>query len=414
VKIAIIGSGVSGLVAAHLLHPRHDVTVFEAEPRIGGHTHTCDVELDGERHAIDTGFIVYNETTYPLFTRLLERLRVATRPTDMSFSVRCERSGLEWGSRGLRGVFAQPSNLLRSPFRRMLADVFRFGSEAAALLEQGEEKVELGDYLNGAAYSEAFVRHYVVPMGAAIWSADPSALLRMPAVTFVRFLSNHGLLDPKGGGIRWRVVRGGSARYVERLVAPFRGRIQLDCPVLAVRRSPSHVEVVSARGTRAFDRAVLAVHSDQALRMLADASELERRVLGAISYQRNAAVLHTDASLLPRRRAARASWNYRISAGDRNAAFVTYDMNRLQGIRSRHRFLVTLNGCDAISPDRVLRRLDYAHPVLDRAAVAAQKLHGAIDGVRRTHFCGAYWGYGFHEDGVRSASAVCERIEAGA
>jgi predicted NAD/FAD-binding protein len=410
VRIAIIGSGIAGLVAADRLHRRHEVTVFEAEPRIGGHVHTCDVELGPERVAVDTGFIVYNETTYPRFSSLLARLGVATQPTEMSFGVSCERTGLEWGSRGLRGLLAQPSNLLRASFRRMLRDVLRFAAQARSLLEHSEEKVELAEYLHAGGYSDAFVRHYVVPMGAAIWSADPASFLRMPAVTFVRFFSNHGLLEPKGG-IRWRVVCGGSARYVERLVAPFRERIHLGRPVLAVRRHTDRVEVATADGVHAFERVVFAVHADGALRLLRDASPLERKVLGAIGYRTNDVVLHTDTALLPRRRATRASWNYRIPSEDGHDPIVTYDMNRLQGIRSRHRFLVTLNGAERIAPERVLRRLSYRHPVLDGAAVAAQRLHGEIDGRNRTHWCGAYWGYGFHEDGVRSAEAVCDRID---
>ncbi len=411
-RIAIVGSGISGLVAAHLLHPRHEICVYEAEDYIGGHTHTVDVELEGERHAIDTGFIVYNERTYPNFTRLLARIGAETQESDMSFGLACERTGLEWSSRGLRGLFAQPSNLLRPSFHRTLRDILRFNRESRQLLELEADKASLGDYLCGAGYSSEFVEHYVLPMGAAIWSAAPGDFLRIPAAAFVRFFDNHGLLEARPS-LPWRVVRGGSTRYVEKLVAPFRERIRLGCPVRSVRRLRDTVEITASDGVRRFDHAILATHSDQALRLLADPSALETRVLRSIAYQENDVVLHTDASLMPRRRCAWASWNYRIPRGGGDRVVVSYDMNRLQGIESRHRFLVTLNAAESIAPERVLRRFVYHHPVLDAEAIAAQKLHGEISGVGRTHFCGAYWGYGFHEDGVKSALAVCSRFGVG-
>lgn len=405
-RVAIIGSGISGLVTAHLLHPRHEVVVYEADARIGGHTHTVDVELEGERHSVDTGFIVYNEKTYPNFTRLLNQLGVETQRSEMSFGVRCEGTGLEWGSRGLRGVLAQPTNLLRGSFRGMLSDILRFNRESKALLGRDEEKVTLGDYLHGAGFGKEFVEHYVVPMGAAIWSAAPSTFLEMPATSFVRFFDNHGLLETKPP-LSWRVVSGGSSRYVEKLVAPFEDRVRVGCPVNSVRRRDDHVKVHSASGVDKYDHVVMAVHSDQALRLLADPTRLETKVLGSIAYQENDVVLHTDESLLPRRPAAQASWNYLIPRESEGRVRVTYDMSRLQGISSRHRFLVTLNGGDRIASDTILRRFVYDHPIFDSAAVRAQKLHSEISGQNRTHYCGAYWGHGFHEDGVRSALAVC-------
>jgi predicted NAD/FAD-binding protein len=411
-KIAIVGGGVSGLVAAHLLHRRHEITVFEAGARPGGHANTVEVELDGERHGIDTGFIVYNERTYPLFTRLLAELGVATQPSDMSFGVACERTGLEWASRGLGSIFAQRRNLVRPAFLRMLRDVLRFQREAPSLLETGDEKVALGDYLCGAGYSREFVEHYAVPMGAAIWSADPASFLRFPAASFVRFFGNHGLLE-RSPSLRWRVISGGSRRYVEALVAGFRDRVRVGCAVRRLRRAADAVELETRDGARhRFDRAVLAVHADQALRLLADASSAERQILGAISTQPNEAILHTDASVMPSRRRAWASWNYRIPAGARERVFVTYHMNRLQGLRARRDVFVTLNGGDAVDPERVRGRFAYRHPVFDADAVAAQRLHARIDGVNRTHFCGAWWGYGFHEDGVRSAFRVARELGA--
>lgn len=410
-KIAIVGSGVSGLVSAHLLHPRHEITVFEAEPRIGGHVSTVDVVADGVHHPIDTGFIVYNERTYPLFTRLLARLGVETQASEMSFGLSCERSGLEWASRGLGAVFAQRRNLLRPSFLRMLRDVLRFNREARVLAGTPQEKATLGDFLCGAGYSRAFVEHYIVPMGAAIWSAEPDAFLRFPAATFARFFENHGLLEANPQ-LPWRVVTGGSRRYVEKLVAPFRDRILTGTPVLAIRRHRRFVEVATPGGSDQFDRVVLAVHSNQALRLLADPSGLERVLLGAVGYQENDVVLHTDHRLLPRSTRAWASWNYRIPRSHQDRVLVTYDMTRLQSIDSPSRFLVTLNGSDRIDPRHVLRRFTYHHPVFDAAAIEAQQRRGEISGLARTHYCGAWWGHGFHEDGVRSAVEMCAELGA--
>ena len=409
VRVAIIGSGISGLVAAHKLCPRFEIVVYEADTRIGGHTHTVDVEVGGEQHSVDTGFIVYNEKTYPNFTRLLNQLEVETQPSDMSFGLRCERTGLEWGSRGLRGIFSQPQNLLRGSFRRMLRDVLRFNRDSKSLLGQDEEKITLGDYLSGAGYGTEFQEHYVIPMGAAIWSAPPSAFLQMPATTLVRFFDNHGMLETRPS-LPWRVVTGGSSRYLEKLVAPFRDRIRVDCPVLSVRRLADSVEVSSADGVDEFDHVVLAVHSDQALRLLADPSGLERKVLSSIAYQENEVVLHTDESVIPSGPSAQASWNYLVPQQSSRRVLVTYDMSRLQGIASRSRFLVTLNGEDRIAPEAIFRRFVYHHPIFDSAAISAQKLHSEISGRNRTHFCGAYWGHGFHEDGVNSALAVFSQL----
>jgi predicted NAD/FAD-binding protein len=327
----------------------------------------------------------------------------------MCFGVACERSGIEWGSRSLPALFADPRNALRPEFRRMLRDVRRFFRDARALAASEEEKAALGDWLCGAGYSPAFVELFLIPMGAAIWSAAPGEFLRFPAVTFVRFFANHGLLEHPSP-VRWRTVAGGSRRYVDALVAPFRNRIRLACPVRAVKRTSRGVVVTARDGSERFDRVVLACHSDQALAVLADASDLERRVLGAIRYQENDTVLHTDASVMPRRRRAWASWNYRVPAGARERVFVSYHMNRLQGLHTPCDLFVTLNASDRIDPARVLARFTYHHPVFDAGAIAAQRLHGAVDGRGGVHFAGAYWGHGFHEDGLRSAHAVAERI----
>ncbi|MHC4974017.1 MAG: NAD(P)/FAD-dependent oxidoreductase [Planctomycetota bacterium] len=408
-RIAIVGSGISGMVAAYHLQRAHEITVFEANDYVGGHTNTVEVRQAGRTYAVDTGFIVFNDRTYPNFERLLSELGVAWQPTEMSFSVKCERTGLEYNGSSLNRLFAQRRNLLRPSFYRMLRDVLRFNREAPALLEEEEARETLGAYVEARRYSREFVEHYLVPMGAAIWSTDPRSFREFPARTFVRFFSNHGLLTVNDRP-EWRVVQGGSARYVERLTRPFRDRIRLRCPVAAVHRRPDHV-VVRPRGEapERFDEVIFATHSDQALRLLADPTPAEREILGALRYQRNEVVLHTDARLLPRRRAW-ASWNYHVPRDPQDGVAVTYHMNILQSLQSPEPFLVTLNRSDRIDPDRILRRLVYDHPVFDLAATAAQERWAEISGVDRTHYCGAYWGYGFHEDGVKSGLRVCESL----
>ena len=397
-RVAVVGSGVSGLVAAHLLHPAHEVTVFEAGPWIGGHVHT--VEVDGV--AVDTGFIVFNDLTYPNFRALLDRLGVETQPSTMSFSVRCDRTGLEWNGADLNRLFVQRRNLFRPSFHRMIRDVLRFNREAPGVLANGEADLELGAYVERHGYSRPFLDHYLVPMGSAIWSMPPARLLRFPAGFFVRFFANHGMLSVDDRPT-WRVVRGGSRAYVERLVAPFRDRIRTETPVRRVRRFEDRVELEPGG---AFDHVVFACHSDQALRVLADPSPAEREILGALPYQPNDVVLHTDASLLPRRRRAWAAWNYHVGTDPEAPAAVTYDMNILQSLQAEETWCITLNRAGAIDPARVRGRWTYHHPVYSAGGVRAQARHGEISGAARTHYCGAYWGYGFHEDGVNSALRV--------
>ena len=411
-KIAIVGTGIAGNVAAlHLHRAGHDITVFEADDRVGGHTHTHRISLDGELQHVDTGFIVFNHRTYPRFVALLDELGVPSQPSSMSFSVRNDASGLEYNGTSLNGLFAQRRNLLRPGFLAMLAEILRFNREAPALLRDGGDETTLGDYLEASRFGGRFVDDYLVPMGAAIWSTDPHLMFDFPARFFVRFLSNHGMLTVNDRP-EWRVIRGGSAGYVERLVAPFRTRIRLNSPVEAVRRRPDGVSVhVRGRAAEPFDDVFLACHADEALRMLADPSREEREVLGALPYQRNEAVLHTDTSLLPRSRRAWAAWNYHRLPGPRAGVALTYDMNVLQGLKSRHTFCVTLNASGYVDPARVLRRMEYAHPLFTPAGAAAQRRHHEISGVRRTHYCGAYWRYGFHEDGVASALQALARFE---
>jgi predicted NAD/FAD-binding protein len=412
-KVAIVGAGIAGNTAAYRLRTEHEVTVFEAADYVGGHTHTVDVEHAGERYAVDTGFIVFNDWTYPNFVALLAELGVATQPTSMSFSVSCERTGLEYNGTSLAALFADRRNLLRPRFYRLLADIVRFGRDAQAFLASGDDAVTLAEFLAARGYSRELVESYVVPMTAAIWSAAPSSVSTMPARFLFRFFANHGMLSIDDRP-QWRTVCGGSARYVERLVAGHEAHIRTRCAVTAITRRPQGVVVrTRAAEPELFDAVFLACHSDQALALLTDASTLEREVLGAIRYRGNDAVLHTDERLLPRCRRAWASWNYRARAGaDRAPPLVTYHMNTLQRLTAPVELCVTLNDGGRVAPERVLGRYRYDHPVFDAAAVAAQARHAEIDGVRGTYFCGAYWRNGFHEDGVVSALAAVERFNA--
>lgn len=409
-KIAIIGTGIAGNVVAYHLSREHEITLFEAAGHVGGHTHTHSVTQAGKTYNVDTGFIVFNDWTYPNFVRLLDELGVASQSSAMSFSVRDEKSGLEYNGTSLNSLFAQRRNLLRPRFWHMLRDILRFNREAPALLQQTGTDLSLGDYLAANDYSREFIDHYLVPMGAAIWSTDPDRMQRFPARFFVRFFHNHGMLSVDERP-QWRVIRGGSARYVEKLTAPFRDRIRLNSPVEWIRRPPGQV-LIKVRGADIgrFDAVFLACHSDQALKLLADASAPEREVLGAIRYQRNEAVLHTDTRLLPRTRLAWAAWNYHVLAERRAPVALTYNMNILQSLDAPTPFLVTLNHSEALDPDKIIQRIDYDHPLFTPQAVAAQARQREINGPLNTYFCGAYWRNGFHEDGVVSALHALEHF----
>jgi len=409
-KIAIVGTGVSGLVCAHLLSRTHDVTVFEADARPGGHAHTVRVELPDGTFDVDTGFLVYNERNYPGLIKLFADLGVATKPSDMSFSVCDEVSGLEWKGTSFDTVFAQRRNLVRPAFLRMLADIVRFNRRATRLLDgTSDPSMSLEDLLADGHWSSRFLDWYLVPMGSSIWSADPSTFLDMPAVTFARFFANHGLLE-YGNQPDWRTVAGGSKHYVDAILGPLGKAVRLDEPVTKITRGADEVEIHTSGGPERFDQIVVATHSDQALELLSDPSDAEREVLGAIRYQPNRATLHTDERLLPANRKAWASWNYHRVADQPTEATLTYRLRSLQGIESRDELLVTLNRDDAIDPARILRTFEYAHPVYDGPAIAAQARHEDLNGQNRTWFAGAYWGYGFHEDGVQSARVVCRRL----
>jgi predicted NAD/FAD-binding protein len=433
-KIAIVGTGVSGLVAAHMLHAHHEITVFESDTRIGGHANTVDVDVDGRSVAVDTGFIVYNDHNYPGFRALLDRLDVATQPTEMSFSVSDPRTGLEFRGSNLNAIFAQRRNLANPSFLRLLADITRFNRTARRLVAgekrwNGPDRLPdssgidagaradadetLADFVRRGRFSQSFVQQFLIPFGASIWSADPVTFMRFPVRAYARFMHNHGLLE--FGRPEWRTVTGGSRRYVEALTAPFAHRIQLAMPVHKIVThggvdGAQLVEVLTDRGPELFDRVIVATHSDQALRMLADASIAEREVLGGIGYQRNIATLHTDERMLPRNPRARASWNYAIAENARRT-MVTYWLNRLQSIETRRPLLVTLNRPEEIDPRMRIAEYEYDHPVFDIPAMAAQRRRIEIQGRRGVYFAGAYWGYGFHEDGVQSALEVVRLLE---
>ncbi len=406
--IAVVGAGVSGLVCAHYLQRRYRVTLIEAAPRLGGHTNTVAVRWAGERYAIDTGFIVFNDRTYPRFRGLLDELAVLSQPSEMSFSVRCERTGVEYCGSGLRGLFAQRRNLVRPWFYGMLGDIHRFHREAPALLRGGGDGLTVDDYLREAGFGRAFGSHYLLPMGSAIWSARADQMRAMPISFVVRFFHNHGMLAVRGRPT-WHVVRGGAKTYVDALLQRFRGELLLSTPVTRVQRQARGVRVHTARGPRDFDAAVLATHSDRSLALLADPSASEQRVLAAVPYQENDAVLHVDERMLPRRQAARAAWNYHLHEGADHAT-VTYDLTRLQQLSAPVRFCVTLNRAEGIAADRVLHRARYAHPVFTVDGLRQRALLPRINGGGGVWLCGAWCGYGFHEDGVRAALAVCRAL----
>ena len=449
-KIAIIGAGISGLTAAYRLSRHHDIALFEANDYLGGHTHTVDIDLDGERHAIDTGFIVFNDWTYPSFIALLDELGVASRATSMSFSVRCDAANLEYNGSSLNGLFAQRRNLLRPSFYRMLADIMRFNRDAPELVlsRPATDETTVAEFLGQHRYSREFAEHYLLPMGAAIWSCPLGTFETFPIRFIVEFYKNHGLLSVRNRPT-WRVIEGGSRNYVaamaETIIAiseaktdqperasvrfdsprsdPFRNAppktgasaLRLSTPIESVRRSSTDVIVVPRNGSpEVFDHVVFACHSDQSLRMLAEPTATERDVLSEFPYGRNVAVLHTDRNVLPKRRRAWASWNYHLadlsSNGTEQPATVTYQMNLLQHLRSKHVFNVTLNSEQQVDPAKVLRRFEYHHPIFTVRRAAAQARHRELINVNRTSFCGAYWGNGFHEDGVVSALRVCEAL----
>lgn len=406
-RIAVVGAGISGLCAAYQLRQTHDVTVFEANNYAGGHTNTIAVSQGDESLAVDTGFIVFNERTYPNFCALLRELQVASQPSDMSFGIRCDRSGLEYAGTGLNGLLAQRRNLFRPGFWRLLRDWRRFGREALQLMQSPAEALSVREFFREHRYSREFREQYFLPIGSAIWSCPHDRLEEFPMRFIVAFYQNHGLLTLADPPV-WRVIKGGSRRYVEALLRRLPREVVLNAPVRAIARQNDAVQLHFATGeSQQFDHVVLACHADQALRMLGEAAlPVERTLLSAFPYEKNIAVLHTDTSVLPRTQRAWASWNYHIPAEPQQSATVTYNMNRLQSLSTKEVYCVTLNEEQRIDPRKVLQTITYHHPLFSTSRLAAQQRHGELINCHGLSYCGAYWGNGFHEDGVNSALAV--------
>ena len=411
-KIAIIGSGISGLTAAHLLHTKHDITLFESNDYIGGHTATKDIEYSGKTYAIDTGFIVCNDKTYPNFLKLMDKIGIKRRPTEMSFSVKNIRNGLEYNGNNLNSLFAQRRNLLKPSFWRLINEILRFNKQCKELYSKNQinPALTLGDFLVAEKFSQAFCENYILPMGAAIWSTSLTEMRAFQLRFFVQFFYNHGLLNISDRP-QWYVIEGGSREYIAPLIAGFKDKIRLNSKILKVSRTDNAVQLhFDDDLIEQFDEVIFACHSDQALALLGDATEDEKTILGAISYSANDVVLHTDKTLLPKRPLAWASWNYQLDDNLDRPACVTYNMNILQGITAPTTFCVTLNQTDLIDPTKILAKFVYHHPVFNQKSLAAQQQRLNICGQQHTHFVGAYWHNGFHEDGVKSALCVTERF----
>lgn len=403
-RIAIVGTGVSAMTAAYLLQDQHDLTVFDKADYVGGHTNTLDVELDGEPFAVDTGFIVFNDWTYPNFIKLLDQLGVPSRASTMSFSVACDQTGLEYNGGSITGLFAQKRNLVSPAFLGMLRDILKFNKLAKRFADQGDEQMMMNAFAEQHGLGEMFYDKYLIPIAASIWSADPREVTRFPMRFMAQFFRNHGMLNVWDRP-QWRTIVGGSRSYMAELTKPFAERIRLSEAVTAVRRFDGHVELDTEReqGQR-FDHVIMGCHSDQALAILGqNATEDERAALSSIPYQPNLAILHTDERVLPSRRACWAAWNYRVPKEDGRPVVLTYNMNILQGLKTEQTVNVTLNDEDAIDPDKIIAKVPYEHPVFVPERKQAHDLFDRINHANRTSFCGAYWRFGFHEDGVVSA-----------
>lgn len=402
-KIAIIGSGVSGLTAAHLLHPHHDIAVYESGNYIGGHVNTIDVYEQDSRIPIDTGFIVFNDWTYPNFENIIGSLNIQTQNSEMSFAAVCEESEFEWSGNGLKGLIFNSENWRQKNPYQMFYDIIRFKKLALALLNKTDEKKTLGDFLSINNFSAAFIKYYILPMGAAIWSSTLEQINDYPCKSFLLFFKNHGLLNLKVRP-QWKTIVGGSKQYVAELSKPFESKIHINSAVTNVKRVAGRVEIFSVgRSPEYFDHVFFACHSDQAINLLDQCSANEENILGDIHYQNNIAILHTDTSTMPKRRSAWSSWNYFIPRNSTGNANVTYYMNRLQNLNCKKDYFVTLNPCQDITSSKIIKTINYMHPVFDMPAVNAQKQYETINGEENTWFCGAYWRNGFHEDGVWSA-----------
>jgi len=409
-KIAIIGSGISGLTASYLLNKRHEITLFEKNDYIGGHTHTHDITFGEQTFSIDSGFIVYNEKTYPNFIKLLDILNVERQKTTMGFSVKSEVKNLEYAGNSLKSLFTQKRNYFRPSFLRMLADIIRFNKKAKTQMSMSPQ-VTLGQYLDQNLFSESFINHYIIPMGAAIWSTTTKLMMDMPALFFIRFFNNHGLLQIKDRS-GWWVIKDGSKEYVKKIIEPFQERIRVKSEIKTIKRSAGKIIITHTAkdDEEIFDAVVIGTHSNQALKLLADPTEKEHEILGAIPYQTNSALLHTDTSILPKRKLAWASWNYHLDQDEHKPVMLTYNMNILQRLDCDETFCVTLNSNDLIDQNKIIKELNYEHPLFTHESIKAQARKNEISGVNNTYYCGAYWRNGFHEDGVVSALDVCKNF----
>ena len=407
-KIAIVGTGISGLTSAYLLSKEHIVHVYEAQEYIGGHVYTLPVHLNGISYEIDTGFIVFNDRTYPNFNKLLNKINVLSQPTSMSFSVKCETTGLEYNGTSLNGLFAQRLNLLKPSFLLMVKDILRFNRDAKEFLTDSVEEITFGEFLNRGGYSNALKNNYALPMASAIWSAKSKVIENANFRFFAQFFENHGMLNISDRP-QWRVIKGGSKQYTLKLIEPITNKIRINSPVDKIIRKNKGIEVVyNKQQKELYDRVIIATHSDQALKMIENPSNAEIEILSSIPYQTNVAHLHWDCSVLPKQKNAWASWNYFKPNKMKDETTVTYYMNMLQSLDMPKNICVSLNMEEHINPKKIYKKIIYQHPVFTSEAILAQKKHKEIDGIDKIHFCGAYWGSGFHEDGVNSALSVCK------
>ena len=408
-KIAIIGSGISGLTAAYLLNRKHDVTIFEANDYVGGHTHTHKINIGGKNYSVDTGFIVYNERTYPNFIKLLDLLNVERQLSTMGFSVKSVSQDYEYAGESLNSFFAKRSNIFRFGFLRMLYEMYYFGKKVDSIYQELNVSTTLGDYLSDEKYSSEFINYFIIPMGAAIWSTPANKVLDMPAYFFIKFFYNHGMLEVINRP-NWWVIKNGSSEYIKKIIKGFEKKIYLSTQVKKVSRNAAGIEISVTVKDQAleFDSVVFAIHSDQALKILNDPTNAEKDILSSIPYQKNEVLLHTDSSVLPKRKLAWASWNYQLDSDPDLPVVLTYNMNILQSINCKETLCVTLNDYNSVDKSKVLKKITYQHPLFTVAGIDAQKRKSEISGVNNTHYCGAYWRNGFHEDGVLSALDVCK------
>ena len=400
-KIAIVGSGISGNSLAYTLSKEHDITLFEKNNRLGGHSHTHEIISQGKKINVDTGFIVFNKKTYPLFTKLLDELNVHYEKSDMSFSVFSKDRNFEYNGTTLNTLFSQRKNIFNYKFIKMIYEIIKFNKVALTLLSAKTE-ISLETFLRQNNFSDYFCKNYILPMGSAIWSSNINSMLKFPAVFFVKFFNNHGMLNINDRP-QWLTVTNGSKEYVEKLTASIKKNIRLNCPVKAVKRNKDSVEVKSSDGTEIFDYIFFACHSDEALKLIIDPSAQEKEVLSSIPYSKNEVTLHTDESIMPNNKLTWAAWNYNIDSTNDMPIALTYNMNILQNLKTQQTILVTLNDNGNINPEKVLKKINYDHPLFSLRSVEAQKNYGIISGVNRTGYAGAYWGNGFHEDGISSA-----------